>query len=181
MEFGPVKQKRVLLIDDLRNLEADVIARNPIEGIRQLAFNGPWTNLLLDHDMACWAPDGEEYTGYHVLLWLEELVHTGRAYHISNTLTIAERSKLVPDHIEIVSDNTSGVEKMHAAIKSFRKKLFLLQQKNHCKTECGCEKILDEDRFITICDTHKAMRAKHSTWDLACKCDYCTAERKGEL
>mgnify|MGYP000126731868 CR=1 FL=1 len=52
-----MKRVRVLLIDDLRNLDADVIARDPVEGISQLSNCGPWDVLLLDHDMATYDKD----------------------------------------------------------------------------------------------------------------------------
>lgn len=41
---------RVLLIDDLRNLVADRVARTFDDGINALSNEGPWDLLLLDHD-----------------------------------------------------------------------------------------------------------------------------------
>ncbi len=62
---------RTLLIDDLRNIKADVIARTYDEGIRELTYNGPWDLLLLDHDLASFV-NGIEKTGYDVMCFLEE-------------------------------------------------------------------------------------------------------------
>ena len=88
---------RVLLIDDVRNLEADVIARNYSEGIRQLELNGPWDLLLLDHDLASFI-DGDEKTGYHVMCWLEEY------------------TQYLPKKIECVSANPVGRAKIESVI-----------------------------------------------------------------
>jgi len=41
---------RTLLIDDLRNLPADRVARTFDDGIAALQNEGPWDVLLLDHD-----------------------------------------------------------------------------------------------------------------------------------
>ena len=51
-----------LLIDDLRDLNTDAIARTPEAGQRLLA-SGPWACLCLDHDL------GAEQTGLDVLHW----------------------------------------------------------------------------------------------------------------
>lgn len=62
---------RTLLIDDFRNLQADIIARSYEEGLRQLKLNGPWDLLLLDHDLASFDKFGLEQTGYDIICWLE--------------------------------------------------------------------------------------------------------------
>lgn len=70
---------RTLLIDDIRNLSADRIARNYEEGIKALQEE-TWDLLLLDHDLADFVEDGSsiviadwnEKTGYDVMCWLEE-------------------------------------------------------------------------------------------------------------
>ena len=51
-----------LLIDDVRDLNADAIARTPEAGQRLLA-SGPWACLCLDHDL------GTAQTGLAVLHW----------------------------------------------------------------------------------------------------------------
>jgi len=65
------KKDRTLLIDDLRELEADSVARNYWEGILELEGNGPWDLLLLDHDLASFDDEGKEWTGTDVMNWLE--------------------------------------------------------------------------------------------------------------
>lgn len=62
---------RILLIDDLRDLPSDRIARNFADGIYALQNDGPWDELLLDHDLASWDADHRERTGYHIVLFLE--------------------------------------------------------------------------------------------------------------
>lgn len=94
--------KRILLIDDVRNMDADVIARNYWEGIKQLELNGPWDLLLLDHDLASFDKHGREKTGYDVMLYLEQFP-----------------SKL-PKEIEFVTSNPVGRQKM----KVVRRKLY---------------------------------------------------------
>lgn len=89
---------RTLLIDDVRNLQADVIARNFDEGIRQLN-NGPWDLLLLDHDLASFDCDGREKTGYDIMCFLEEF------------------PEYKPKEIRCVSDNPVGRKRIETVIK----------------------------------------------------------------
>lgn len=96
------KKERILLIDDCRNLKADVIARNYEEGIRQLEFNGYWDVLLLDHDLASFNND-KEYTGYDVMCWLE-----------ANT-------EFLPGRIECVSSNPVGRQRIQQVIDKLYK------------------------------------------------------------
>ena len=90
---------RTLLIDDIRNLEADVIARNYTEGIKQLQLNGPWDLLLLDHDLASFV-NGREMTGYDVMCWLEQ--------HL----------EYLPKSIQCVSANPVGRNRIELVAKS---------------------------------------------------------------
>lgn len=60
---------RRLLIDDLRNISADRVARTFDDGINALENEGPWDVLYLDHDFG--DPDPKK-TGYGVICWLEE-------------------------------------------------------------------------------------------------------------
>lgn len=68
--------KRVLAIDDVRNHEADIIARTFKDGINHLKNSGPFDKLILDHDLGevelQRTEDGQELTGYHIMLFLEE-------------------------------------------------------------------------------------------------------------
>ncbi len=90
---------RHLLIDDYRNLSVDVIARNYDEGIKQLELNGPWDELLLDHDLASFDDDGHEKTGYDIMCWLEE------------------HPEYLPKKIVCVSANTVGVQRINTVIE----------------------------------------------------------------
>jgi hypothetical protein len=89
---------RILLIDDVRDLKADVIARNYTEGIKQLELNGPWDLLLLDHDLASFV-GGREYTGYDIMCWLEEHV------------------KFLPKAIKCVSANPVGKDRIDMVVR----------------------------------------------------------------
>jgi len=90
---------RILLIDDIRNLKADVIARNHDEGLNQLTFNGPWDILLLDHDLASFDEDGIEKTGYDIMCFLEE------------------HPQFVPEDIVCVSGNPVGKKRIEIVVK----------------------------------------------------------------
>jgi len=90
---------RTLLIDDVRNLEANVIARNYNEGILQLRENGPWDLLLLDHDLASFDTNGREKTGYDVMCFLEKF------------------PVFKPKEIRCVSDNPVGRQRIETVIK----------------------------------------------------------------
>lgn len=61
---------KTLLIDDMRNLKADKIARTYDDGIKALESE-QWDVLLLDHDLGCFDKNGREWTGYDVMCWLE--------------------------------------------------------------------------------------------------------------
>ena len=51
-----------LLIDDVRDLNTEAIARTPEAGRKLLAVGG-WENLCLDHDLAA------TESGYDILVW----------------------------------------------------------------------------------------------------------------
>ena len=84
---------RVLLIDDERNLKADVIARTYREGIEALKKE-TFDLLLLDHDIGCIYMDENgwlhEDTEYDIMCFLEENL------------------EYLPKKIECVSSNPSG-------------------------------------------------------------------------
>jgi hypothetical protein len=67
------KEKKILLIDDVRNIErCSRIARTYFEGIILLQLC-KWDELLLDHDLGpCSVYKEREYTGYDIMCWLEE-------------------------------------------------------------------------------------------------------------
>lgn len=57
-----------LLIDDLRDIKADVIARTYDQGIDALTNQGPFEVLYLDHDLGEADPGA---TGYGIMNFLE--------------------------------------------------------------------------------------------------------------
>ena len=79
-----------LLIDDMRSLNADVIARTPEAGKKMLALGG-WEGLLLDHDL------GECESGAAVLNWALE-------------------RGLVPPKVMLVTSNPVGADNMARAL-----------------------------------------------------------------
>ena len=79
-----------LLIDDVRDLNADAIARTPEAGQRLLA-SGPWACLCLDHDL------GAEQTGLDVLHW-------------------AIGHDCLPQRVQLVTTNLTARSKMAAAL-----------------------------------------------------------------
>ena len=95
--FTKPRRPRVLLIDDLRNIEATRVARTYNEGIEALK-DGPWDLLLLDHDLGCYDSVGREKTGYDIICFLEENL------------------QYLPERIELVTMNPVGRLKMNAAI-----------------------------------------------------------------
>ncbi len=86
----------ILLIDDERNIKADKVARTYKEGVKALQEH-TWDLLYLDHDLECYE-GGREYTGYHIMCWLEE------------------HPEHLPKRIEIVSDNPVGRVRMQLVI-----------------------------------------------------------------
>jgi response regulator of citrate/malate metabolism len=85
---------KTLLIDDIRNLKADRVARNYEEGIKALKEE-KWDLLLLDHDLG--QEDGKDGTG--IMNWLEE------------------NQEYLPGKIELVTSNPVGRDRMNTIIK----------------------------------------------------------------
>ena len=79
-----------LLIDDVRDLNTDAIARTPEAGQRLLA-SGPWACLCLDHDL------GTAQTGLDVLHW-------------------AIGHDCLPQRVQLVTTNLTARSKMGAAL-----------------------------------------------------------------
>lgn len=85
-----------LLIDDLRSVGQDIVARTPDEGKRLLATK-PVTHLYIDHDLGL-DPQGNEYdNGYKVVCWAIE-------------------NNCLPCHVQIVSSNPVGRQNIEAAL-----------------------------------------------------------------
>jgi hypothetical protein len=101
---------RTLLIDDMREIEADVIARTFEAGIKALKLLGPFETLYLDHDLGevdetsgseSWVTvDGQKLpmNGYGIMCFLEANPH------------------LLPEKITIVSSNPVGRKNMQIVI-----------------------------------------------------------------
>lgn len=84
-----------LLIDDIRDLKADVIARTAAAGTRMLALGG-WSTIIFDYDL------GGKLTGYDLL---------GQALEndwLDNLPTI-----------EIVTSNPVGLSRMRQALENY--------------------------------------------------------------
>lgn len=103
---------KTLLIDDARDVDfvndtwcvtVTHIARTYGEGIRQLKEGGI-DLLLLDHDLACYDDDGNELTGYKVMLYLEE------------------HPEYLPGRIVLVTSNPVGRDKMQTVIDKLYQK-----------------------------------------------------------
>ena len=89
------RKPRVLVIDDVRVIEADYTARTFEEGIAALKVGGPWALLYLDHDLG--DPDPSK-TGYDIINFLEA------------------NPKLLPGRIVLVTSNPVGRKKMQVVI-----------------------------------------------------------------
>lgn len=103
---------KTLLIDDLRDVDfvndtwcvtVSDVARTFGEGIRLLKEGNVGT-LLLDHDLACFDDDGNELTGYKVMLFLEE------------------HPEYLPGRIVLVTSNPVGRAKMQTVIDKLYQK-----------------------------------------------------------
>lgn len=87
---------KTLLIDDLRDIKADVVARTYDEGIDALTNKGPFDVLYLDHDLA--DPDPHK-TGYGIMCFLEANL------------------RLLPGKIMLVTSNPVGRKNMEVVIE----------------------------------------------------------------
>lgn len=103
---------KTLLIDDLRDVEfvdknwgvsVTDVARTFAEGINALKV-GDIDTLLLDHDLACFDEEGNELTGYKIMLFLEE------------------HPEYLPRKIVLVTSNPVGRAKMQTVIDKLYKK-----------------------------------------------------------
>jgi hypothetical protein len=92
---------KTLLIDDLRNIKADVVARSFDEGIEALKNQGPFKTLYLDHDLG--DPDPRK-TGYDIMCFLEE------------------NQQYMPESVLCVSANPIGRQKIQVVIDKLYKK-----------------------------------------------------------
>lgn len=86
---------RSLLIDDVRDIPADVVCRTFEEGLKALKEGG-WHSLYLDHDLG----DAKDRTGYDIIKYVEE------------------HPELRPGQVIIVSANPVGVKNISAALRA---------------------------------------------------------------
>lgn len=86
----PNTDDRSLLIDDVRNLNTEAVARTPDLGKKLLSLNC-WDVVYLDHDL------GAEQTGYDVLVW-------------------AITNSYLPKHVKLVTENKQGHRRMTQAL-----------------------------------------------------------------
>lgn len=102
-----MRVKRVLLIDDTRDetapnimMKVDLIARTYWTGIDALKLMGTWDLLLLDHDLNSFSTDDDlkEFTGYHIMVFLEE------------------NPQYLPKEIRLVTSNPAGRIRMQSVI-----------------------------------------------------------------
>jgi hypothetical protein len=89
---------RSLLIDDLRDIGADTIARTFDEGMSALQNQGPWDILYLDHDLG--DPDTKK-TGYNIVNWLER------------------NPQYWPNAIQVVSSNPVGRQNIERVLTRY--------------------------------------------------------------
>lgn len=103
---------KTLLVDDSRdvdyvnkgwNVQITDVARTFAEGINALK-DGPIDTLLLDHDLACFDDEGNELTGYKVMLFLEE------------------HPEYRPSRVLLVTSNPVGRAKMQTVIDKIYQK-----------------------------------------------------------
>lgn len=84
-----------LLIDDLRDIKADVVARTYDQGIHALTYQGPFEVLYLDHDLGEADPGA---TGYGIMNFLEA------------------NPQFLPGKIVLVTSNPVGRQRMQVVI-----------------------------------------------------------------
>ena len=104
---------RTLLIDDLRQIKADVIARDFESGIHALKHEGPFDVLYLDHDLA------QDHEGNHFSEEIDGHIYVRNGYGIMCFLE--EHPYYLPKRIEIVSSNPVGRRKMQTVIDKLYK------------------------------------------------------------
>jgi hypothetical protein len=87
---------KTLLIDDLREIKTDVVARTFDDGIAALKNYGPFSILYLDHDLGEGDP---RKTGYDIVCFIE-----------------ANLEYLPKEKIVLVTSNPVGRQKMQVVI-----------------------------------------------------------------
>jgi len=100
---------KTLLIDDLRPIDADVIARTFENGIAALKDLGPFNILYLDHDL------GEvDFEGKEKFIEIDGHTYPKNGYGV---MCFLERNtEFLPSEIRIVSSNPVGRRNMQVVI-----------------------------------------------------------------
>ncbi len=93
---------RVLLIDDLRNIKADRVARTFEDGLKALAEEGPWDLLYLDHDLG---DENPKHTGYGIMCFLEEQAFLGNRHLLPAVIRKVTSNPVGWNNIQLVIDN----------------------------------------------------------------------------
>lgn len=100
-------EKRILWVDDIRNppTAGYDIARSYDEAIALLALN-EYDVAYLDHDLASFTSEGQEKTGYDVLMQIVQMKFDG---------------KKVPSGYFLLTANPVGAERMTGVIDRYLK------------------------------------------------------------
>lgn len=108
---------KTLLIDDIRDIKSDVIARTFEAGIHALKNEGPFTTLYLDHDLGevdprtgdeCWTTvDGQQLpmNGYGIMCFLEANQH-----YLPKAIRIVSSNPVGRKNMQVVIDKLYGVQ-----------------------------------------------------------------------
>ena len=101
---------KTLLIDDIREINADQVCRTPEGGIMALKYGGPWDELYLDHDMGFmpYITEGYEF-GSEPYIKFE-----GSGYGVACFLEAHPEFK--PKKVIVVSSNPPGVKQIAMAL-----------------------------------------------------------------
>lgn len=102
--------KKTLLIDDMRAIDADVIARTFESGIHALKHLGPFETLYLDHDLGEVDEHGSEIpvevdgdlyppNGYGIMCFLEANPH-----YLPKAITIVSSNPVGRRNMQVVID-----------------------------------------------------------------------------
>jgi hypothetical protein len=97
---------KTLLIDDMRDIKADVIARTYNEGIKALKSQGPFDILYLDHDLASYDEYGREKTGYDIMCFLEVNLR-----YLPASIVVVSSNPVGRRNMEVVIDKLYGRKK----------------------------------------------------------------------
>lgn len=109
-----MRKDRILAIDDEReHRRAHVLCRTFSAGLDALAHGGPWSELILDHDLGALEREtderGNELNGYKIAVFLEGCSFTGERH-------------LIPPKITVCTSNGPGLKNIGACLDQFMDK-----------------------------------------------------------